>query len=92
MTAQPLRLGGLALLCALATATLVLVTTLASQLVLAAVAAVGLVEPAATVPHGDGVVQGTLVSAETDEPGCDASARPRAERCGHQEGAPVRRP
>jgi len=55
--------------CALATATLVLVAMLASQLVLSAVAALGVVHEAVP-PARPGTVQGTLVSAETDKPTC----------------------
>lgn len=69
-------------MCALATATLVLVAMLASQLVLSTVAAIGLVEPAGQ-PAEPATVQGTLVSAETDAPAC---GRPHHEARGGGDG------
>ena len=85
MVAQPLRAGALACAYALATAALVLVTVLASNLVLTVVAGLG---PAtAAAPAADGTaVEGVLLSAgqRPEGDGCDRrgdrAAEPRAER------------
>jgi hypothetical protein len=65
---QPLRLGGLALACALATATLAVVTFVVSNLVLSTVALLG--PASASTPAADSggdPVQGVLVSGESDD-------------------------
>jgi len=91
VTAQPLRVGGLAFVCALATATLVLVAMLGSQLVLSTVAALGLVH--AAPPAQPATVQGALVSAETHKARCERHPRVHVERCRDQRsGAGAARP
>jgi hypothetical protein len=87
---QPLRLGGLALTCALATAAVALVTLLASNLLLSVVAAVGpgqsVVGASPTSGEGtDDAVQGVLVAAAAKERGC------REARLGDRDGRPDRR-
>ena len=100
MLQQPLRLGGMALVCALATSALVLVTFLASNLVLSVIGGIGGIDgvtatPAAR-PAGDAPAAAVLLSAEprrVDEAGrrCEGSARDTelqrgrdAERCAGQ--------
>ena len=70
MLQQQLRVGGLALATAAATATLALVTFLVTNLVLAVVAGLGLGDMTAQAAVDDGsrdAVQGVLVAAEPDE-------------------------
>jgi hypothetical protein len=65
---QQLRVGGLALATAAATAGLALVTFLVSNLVLAVVAGLGVGDVTAEAATDDrGAVQGVLLSAEPDE-------------------------
>jgi hypothetical protein len=67
---QQLRVGGLALATAAATATLALVTFLVTNLVLAVVAGLGGVVPEAGADSGAGgrdAVQGVLLSGELEE-------------------------
>jgi hypothetical protein len=64
---QQLRVGGLALATAAATAGLALVTFLVSNLVLAVVAGLGVGEVTAEAATDDRAVQGVLLSAEPAE-------------------------
>jgi hypothetical protein len=68
---QPLRVGGLALASALATATVAVVTFVVSNLVLAVVAGIGLtggvVPESADAAGSADAVQGLLVSAEPEK-------------------------
>ena len=69
MLQQQLRVGGLALATAAATAGLALVTFLVSNLVLAVVAGLGVGDVRAEAATDDrGPVQGILLSAEPEEP------------------------
>jgi hypothetical protein len=81
---QPLRVGGLALGCALATATLAMVTFVVSNLVLSTVALLGPAFATGT-PADDGraSVDGVLVSGRAD---------PTKERCRSLRDAEVRGP
>ena len=69
---QPVRVVGLALACALATATLATVTFVVSNLVLSVIAVLGPALPASTAAPDDGAVRGVLVSGEQE---------PAADRC-----------
>ena len=104
MVAQPLRLGGLAVAYALATATLVLLTVVASNLVLSVVAGLG-AGATASAAGDPATVEGVLLSADQrpETAGChrkrDRGAEPREERrridgrCGDRRNdAPERRP
>ena len=90
---QPLRVGGLALASALATAILAMVTFLVSNLILAVVAGIGVTggvvpEPAGTTGSPDGV-QGLLLSGQTeDEDAADDRCRRRAELILQHSGKP----
>ena len=78
MLQQPMRLGGLALAYALATATLVLVTFLASNLVLSVVGGIGQVTAASDArPAGDPPAEAVLLSAQ---PSREDKAGRRCER------------
>ena len=100
MLEQPLRVVGLALLCALATATLATVTFVVSNLVLSVVAVLGPAVPAADAAPDDGAVQGLLVSGESDPSryACrdldrDRPGRDTGDRCaGQREPRAVERP
>jgi hypothetical protein len=89
---QPLRVGGLALASALATATLAVVTFVASNLILAVVAGIGLTGGVVAEPEGatgsPDAVQGLLVSAEpeADDAVDGRACRRRAERMTHRDG------
>jgi hypothetical protein len=71
---QPLRVGGLALVCALATATLAMVTFVVSNLVLSTVAMLGPALATETSSGGGDPVEGVLVSGRTDR--TDEQCRP----------------
>ena len=84
MLQQPMRLGGLALAYALATATLVLVTFLASNLVLSVIGGIGRVTAAPDArPSRDSPAAAVLLSAE---PGRKDEAGRRCERHGRDAG------
>ena len=104
MVAQPLRLGGLAVAYALATATLVLLTVVASNLVLSVVAGLG-AGATASAAGDPATAEGVLLSAEQQPERLDCDrrrdrgAQPREERrqphrrCGDQrDETPERRP
>ena len=87
---QPIRLGGLALGCALATATLVLVTVLASNLVLSTVAALGGGTGSDARSATDPPAAAVLLSAERDGPGATDRCARWVERDRVDDGRPAR--
>ena len=101
MLQQPLRVGGLALASAVATATLALVTFVVSNLILAVVAGIGLT--GGVVPEAEGAtgspdaVQGLLVSAEpeaddaTDRRACRRHPHPTLQQTGKHDRCAERR-
>ena len=90
MLAQPVRVVGMALACAVATATLALVTLLISNLVLDAVAGLSPTQVAASTEDTDGV-QGALVAgrpdAEPERRGCERSQAGERHRNHEVDGA-----
>ena len=75
---QPVRVVGLALACALATATLATVTFVVSNLVLSVIAVLGPAVPPSAAASDDGAVQGVLLSGstETTQERCRSLRRP----------------
>jgi hypothetical protein len=96
---HPLRVVGLALVCAMATATLTMVTFVVSSLVLSVIAVLGPAAPASAMASDGDAVQGVLLSGE-QEPAADRCRgaertersgtrldQPRADRCAGQRHA-----